>query len=475
MISRNHAFALGAQIANEFVQQFEPHIQRTLEALFLLGDSLQYELAPGFQLGEIRAHYFDDHLGNFGQEGLLEADLPPEASSPAQDHTQHVVTPIVARQDPVADQESHRPAVISDDAVAHNVGLAFVIGVPQHVLNSVHDGSEQVGVVVGENSLQHRRNSLQAHAGVNVLGGQLMKDAVFVLVVLDKDQVPQLEEAPAAAVHCADMVGVIPQIAGFLSPVEVNFAAGATRSGLAHLPEIILTPKIEDVIGVYVGYFPPVASCLLIGPQISFVILEHRNPETAFRQSPHLGKEFPCPGDGLFFVIVAKGPIAEHLEERVMIGIIPDILEIVVLPGDPQALLCIGCSRVLALLQSQENVLELIHACVCEQQCGIISRYQRSAGNDSMPLAGEEIQERLPDLRATHCHKLFSSRCQFASNSVVILAQVSHNVKLDHLFPTELGVVNSPLPCGRIDLRFRAKNILDIVFQCIYNNYILIS
>ena len=58
------------------------------------------------------------------------------------------------------------------------------------------------------------------------------------------------------------------------------------------------------------------------------------------------GQELPRPVDRLALEVVAEAPVAEHLEERVVTWRAPDLLEVVVLAGDPQAALDIDRARV---------------------------------------------------------------------------------------------------------------------------------
>ena len=174
----------------------------------------------------------------------------------------------------------------------------------------------------------------------------------IILVVLDKDQVPQLKITPAAAIHTANVIWIIFAIAGILSPVEVDLAARATGTGVTHFPEIVLAAKIDNVLRVYVCYLRPIARCFLVGLQLSFFVLEDRSPKQVFGQPPYFGKQLPGPSNGLPFVIIAKRPIAQHLEEGVVVGIVAYILQVIMFTGDPHALLGVGSPCVLPFLQA---------------------------------------------------------------------------------------------------------------------------
>ena len=63
------------------------------------------------------------------------------------------------------------------------------------------------------------------------------------------------------------------------------------------------------------------------------------------RELPTLDQEFPGPFDGLFLEVISKAPVAQHFEERVMIGVETDVIEIVVFPAGSNAFLGIGNAR----------------------------------------------------------------------------------------------------------------------------------
>ena len=77
----------------------------------------------------------------------------------------------------------------------------------------------------------------------------------------------------------------------------------------------------------------------------------------------------------------------------------PHIFQIVVLAAGAHAFLRSGGAGVVALLQSQKNVFELIHACVREQQRGIIRWHQRRGMHLLVPFLHKEVEELAADFR----------------------------------------------------------------------------
>ena len=79
-----------------------------------------------------------------------------------------------------------------------------------------------------------------------------------------------------------------------------------------------------------------------------------------------------------------------------------DVLEVVVLARDAQALLHRDRAPRLRLAGAQEVVLELHHAGVGEEQRRVAVRHQRRRRPHAVAAGGEEVEEALADLAAAH-------------------------------------------------------------------------
>ena len=75
-----------------------------------------------------------------------------------------------------------------------------------------------------------------------------------------------------------------------------------------------------------------------------------------------------------------------------------DLLEVVVLAGDAQAALVVDRPGVRALLGAGQDVLELDHARVREEQRLVAGRDEAGAGHDRVAALGEELDEAAADL-----------------------------------------------------------------------------
>src|ERR1700722_1757430 len=78
-----------------------------------------------------------------------------------------------------------------------------------------------------------------------------------------------------------------------------------------------------------------------------------------------------------------------------------DIFQVVVFAPGADAFLAGGSAFVIALLETEENVLELVHARVGEKQGGIVVRYERGAAHHAMAALFEEFQKCFADFVAS--------------------------------------------------------------------------
>ena len=199
----------------------------------------------------------------------------------------------------------------------------------------------------------------------------------------------------------------------------MDFAARPARAGFAHHPEVVFLVAVDDVdFGIEAGSSefggPKIISFLIevAGIAFGFVGIIDGGVEAARREFPDLGDEFPGPVNGLFLEVVAEAPVAEHLEEGVVIGVEADVFQVIVLAAGADALLRVGGAggasgeRPGPLVNVggalvEENGVELVHAGVGEEQAGGIG-HEAGGGHDGVALGFEKIQEGLSNLSRRH-------------------------------------------------------------------------
>ena len=255
------------------------------------------------------------------------------------------------------------------------------------------DGYEEVGVVVGGHALQHRGQALEAHARIDGLEGQLRTRPLERLVELHEHEVPDLQPARAGlgvVGHAARAFRVLD------AAVEVDLAVGSAWAGVSHAPEVVVV-AVVDVTPAGHAFGRQADLVAPDGPRL-LVVGVGRGGQAIRGDAQVLGQELPGPVDGLALEVVAEGPAAEHLEERVVARGASDLLEVVVLAGYAQAPLRVHGAGVGARLDSSEDVLELDHAAVGEEQRLVARRHEAGAGHDLVAALLEEAQEAGADL-----------------------------------------------------------------------------
>ncbi len=112
------------------------------------------------------------------------------------------------------------------------------------------------------------------------------------------------------------------------------------------------------------------------------------------------GDELPGEGDGVVLEVVAEAEVAEHFEKRMVAAGEADVFEVVVLAAGADAFLRSGGALVVALLDAEEDVFELVHACVGEEQRGVVGGDERGGVDAAVALGLKEAQKSFADVVA---------------------------------------------------------------------------
>ncbi len=391
--------------------------QRGLEDLHAVGDGLEEALFFLLQhLGDARLGLAQlgvgiAHLGGQRRDELVEerrarAQLVAVADRAARDAAQHVAAARVARDHAVDDGERAGADVVGDDLERRRVLVAVdAAGGVHRLLGRGQQRHEQVDLVVAVHVLQHRRQPLQAHAGVDAGLGQLVHHAVFGAVELHEDVVPDLDVAVAV------LFGRARRAARDLGAVVVeDLGARAARAGVAHHPEVVrgvaralVVADADDAFGRHAhGLVPDVVGLVVLGID--------GDPQLVGRQLEVDGQQFPRVADRVLLEVVAEAEVAQHLEERVVARGVAHVVEVVVLAAGSDALLRRRGARVRALVEAEEHVLELVHPGVREEQRRIVARHHRRRGHDRVALGFEELQEGRTDFCGFHSGTFWGPR-----------------------------------------------------------------
>ena len=269
--------------------------------------------------------------------------------------------------------------MVGDDAQG-NIGLVALTvgsaGDPGHMIGDVHNG---IHIEQGVDILADNSQSLQTHAGVDVLLCQFRIVTGTVVVELGENVVPNFHVAVAFAAHHA----VRSAAAVLLATIIIDLRAGAAGTGTV-FPEIILLAETEDMVSGNTDFLCPDIESLLI------VFVDGRIQAALF-QANHLGQEFPAPGNGFTLEVIAEGEIAQHLKRGAMTGSLADVLNIT----GSDALLAGADATAGRLHFTGEVGLHGCHAGVDQQQGCIVLGDQRETGQAQMVLALKKLQEHL--------------------------------------------------------------------------------
>ena len=148
--------------------------------------------------------------------------------------------------------------------------------------------------------------------------------------------------------------------------------------------------------------FPEVVSLGVHLQAVLCIAAKHGDVQVPFVDMHHLGQEFPSVGDGLAFEIVAKRPVAQHLEHGVVVSVVAHFLQVVVLAADAEALLRIAGTGIGCIGVAEEDVLELVHARIGEHECGVVLDDHGSGRHDVVGFALEEFKKLAADFVASH-------------------------------------------------------------------------
>ena len=150
----------------------------------------------------------------------------------------------------------------------------------------------------------------------------------------------------------------------------MNLRARPARPHITHFPEIIFFIPVQDSIFRQIQ-LPILQRLFILLQMILLTSLENRCIQPIFIQTHLFRKELPSVSNRLFLEIITERPITQHLEHRVMIGIMSHLLQIIVLPGNTQTFLGIRHPGCLRTHIPQNYIFKLIHPGIGEHQRGV--------------------------------------------------------------------------------------------------------
>ena len=203
----------------------------------------------------------------------------------------------------------------------------FAIFCTTHTTNFGNDRRENVGVVVRLYSLYSHTQTFEAHTGINYLSRKSFERAVGFAVVLHKYIVPNLNHLWVTSVYECQAVNLGAFVV--VTDVDMYFGARATRSCIAHFPEIVFFVSVDNAARRQ-ELFPNFSRFVVALQTFGCVTFENGYIKAVCVQFQYINQVFPCPFDSFFFEIIAKRPVTQHFEHGVMVRIVTNLFQIVV-------------------------------------------------------------------------------------------------------------------------------------------------
>ena len=156
--------------------------------------------------------------------------------------------------------------------------------------------------------------------------------------ILHEDDVPDFDHVRVALVH---ELASAQAACSFLlrgADVDVDLGARTARAGVSHLPEVVVLVSQHDMVFRHM-LEPGLLSLHIHLGAVLRRTLEYGCVEQVLVYLVNFGQKFPRPVDGLGLEVVSEAPVAEHLEHRVVVGVVSHFFEVIVLSADTEALL----------------------------------------------------------------------------------------------------------------------------------------
>ncbi len=322
---------------------------------------------------------------------------------------QDVAAPLVRRSHAVRHQHEGGAHVVGDDAHGHVVLVVGAVTTSGELGRAVEHRADLVDLVHVLDALLEERDALEAHAGVDVLLGEVAEDLEVALAragpaqVLHEDQVPDLHVAVVVGGRAA--VGAVGGTA-----VEEDLRAGARGAGLAGVPVVRVAAEALD---------PLVRQARDALPRLPrlVVLVVHGDPEVVGREAEAAvglarREQLPRVRDGLLLEVVAEREVAVHLEEGAVSGRAADLLDV----EGADALLDARRARERRGHDAREVGHERHHAGHREQQ-GRVVAHERRGRHDGVPPVAEVRQPGVADVCGLHAVYCFPSSVMVSSAS----------------------------------------------------------
>ena len=316
----DHAAILGLHLLKGPLDAIQPGVDGREKVALLLFDHSGDTRDRFAQLGISRLHQLGHGANQLVQERIADAHLPAVQHGPTQQPFDDVLLLVRPGIDVLMHGERAGADMVGNTTQA---AARFALGIVLHVANftgRLDQRAQDVDVVVRLDALQHGRCAFEPHARVDVLARQRSQVVrrIAHAVELREHEVPNL-----------DLTGV--RMVVNLAARSAN-AVGA-KAGRVGGPKVLVFAEPFELLRRELDVIEPDPGRLFV-----VEVDRGREPRGIDAEPLLVGAELPGPVDRLAFEIVAEAEIAEHLEERMVVGGPADVVDI----ARPQTLLAGG-------------------------------------------------------------------------------------------------------------------------------------
>ena len=142
-------------------------------------------------------HLRDHLIANGVEHRLAASEKPSVTAGSSEDAAKDVPPTLVSREHAIGDQERNGAGVVGHHPERDSRGVVGLIGAADQFLRPLEQRHEKVGVEIGVDSLQGRRDTLQAGTGIDRRLRQRSQDSFLIAIELHEDQVPDLDNSAA--------------------------------------------------------------------------------------------------------------------------------------------------------------------------------------------------------------------------------------------------------------------------------------
>ena len=181
----------------------------------------------------------------------------------------------------------------------------------------------------------------------------------------------------------------------------MDFRARATRTCIAHFPEVVMLVTIDDMVSRNVLQ-PKSVGFLITVKTFLFVTFKDSDIEVFRVKFEYTHEIFPSHIDGAFLEIVTERPVAKHLKHGVVVSIMSHFLQVIMLTAYAKAFLRVGSATWFWVACAENYIFPLVHTSISKHKSRVILDYHRSAWHDSVSFLFKKLFERVTDFVCCH-------------------------------------------------------------------------